>query len=139
MPTLTMCKGLPASGKTSWARYQVKVGMGKVKRVNKDDLRDMMDCSIWSKQNEWYVMKVRDFIIKLALEHGESVIVDDTNFAPIHENVLRNIAKTCGAIFVIENFTNVSPEICIQRDAEREAKVGEEVIMGMYNKYLKDK
>ena len=40
MPTLTITRGLPASGKTTWARkYAADTG---AVRVNRDDLRAMM-------------------------------------------------------------------------------------------------
>jgi predicted kinase len=47
-----LCVGIPASGKTTWAKEQVKNGGGKWKRVNKDDLRAMVDCGQFSKSNE---------------------------------------------------------------------------------------
>ena len=47
-----MTKGLPASGKSTWAKLEVARSKGKTKRINKDDLRDMIDAGTWSKENE---------------------------------------------------------------------------------------
>ncbi len=55
MPSLLMLKGLPASGKSTYARKLVADSQShkrKWKRANKDDLRAMIDDSNWSKTNE---------------------------------------------------------------------------------------
>jgi len=48
-------KGLPASGKSTYAKELV--AKGNWKRINKDDLRAMLDCSKWSKANEKFVLQ----------------------------------------------------------------------------------
>ena len=77
---LIMTRGLPASGKSTWAKEQVIASGGRTKRVNKDDLRAMIDNSVWSKQNEKNILAVRDFITKhyllLGTEPREAVIGD---------------------------------------------------------------
>ncbi|KKL23847.1 hypothetical protein LCGC14_2421320, partial [marine sediment metagenome] len=52
MKQVTILKGLPASGKTTWAIGQIIKNPGKCKRINKDDLREMFDCGQWSRDNE---------------------------------------------------------------------------------------
>lgn len=133
MATLTITKGLPASGKTTWAKQQ------NAKRVNKDDLRAMIDNSKWSKSNEAFILSVRDYIVRYALLGGHDCIVDDTNLAPKHESELRAIAEEAGAEFVIKDFTDVSLSTCLKRDSERANSVGEKVIKTMYNTFLKRK
>lgn len=132
MSKIIILKGLPASGKSTWAKAQKGF-----KRVNKDDLRAMLDNSVWSKGNEKFVLMVRDFIIDSALQLGKNVIVDDTNFDKRHEKRFCEIAKNHNAA-VEEKFFDTPLEECIVRDAKREKPVGEQVIRGMYNKYLKD-
>lgn len=131
MVKLIMTKGLPGSGKTTWARAQGK------KRVNKDDLRDMLDKGVHSSKNEKFILDIRDFIVTVALSEGHDIIVDDTNFAPKHEKRLRELAENNNAVFEVKDFTNVSLEECIKRDAKRDNKVGEKVIRHMYDMYLK--
>src|SRR5690348_7760173 len=94
---LIMTKGLPGSGKSTWAKQIVSENPGAVKRVNKDDLRSMVDGGKWSKANETFVLLVRDQIVDAALSSGKSVIVDDTNFAPRHETALREMVERHGA------------------------------------------
>lgn len=136
--TLYMTKGLPASGKTTWAKEKLKE-LGNCKRVNKDDLRAMLDNGKWSKDNEKFVLMVRDYMVEQALGMGYNVIVDDTNLAPQHEASLRQSSEQFGAEFKVEDFTNISLETCIERDRKRPNYVGEKVIRDMYNQYLKPK
>ena len=128
-----MCKGLPASGKTTWAKEQVR--KHGYKRVNKDDLRAMIDCSKWSKSNEDFIVSVRNFVIMEALGCKKDVIIDDTNFEPKHEAAIRKIAETYSSEFEVK-FFDTPVEECIKRDARRENPVGEEVIRDMYHNYL---
>lgn len=125
-----MTKGLPASGKTTWAKKQPAV------RVNKDDLRKMLHDGVWSKSNEKEVLMVRDAIINGLLLRGVDVVVDDTNLAPKHEKQLREIAINHEADFEVKDFTDVSPEECIKRDQKRVNYVGEKVIKDMYKKFV---
>ncbi len=140
MKTLYMTKGLPASGKTTWAKAKLKdIGYGNAKRVNKDLLRELLDDSQWSSKNEKFVLRVRDSVITMALQDGLHVIVDDTNLDPKHEPRLRELAERGGALFEIVDFTHVTPEVCIERDKKRQNYVGEAVIWDMYNRYLRPK
>jgi predicted kinase len=36
---------------------------------------------------------MRDWIVKTTIQNGMNIIVDDTNFAPKHEQRLRELAK----------------------------------------------
>ena len=136
MKKLIMLKGLPGSGKSTWAREQVRNSQGAIKRVNKDDLRAMLDDGIHSKGREQFILKIRDAIISSTLLAGHSVIVDDTNFAPKHEINLRNIATSLKVPFEVE-FFDTPIEECIKRDLARPVSVGEGVIREMHDRYLK--
>lgn len=127
-----MLRGLPASGKTTWALQYIKDNPG-TKRVNKDDLRAMLDGGIWSPDNEDFVIMVRDAIVRLALSHGHDIIVDDTNLHSKHKNRLWRLASLENAIVETKSFMDVEPITCIERDMEREHPVGEEVIWKMFD------
>lgn len=133
-----MTKGLPASGKSTWCKEWMAKG-GNWKRINKDLLREMLDCGKWSGPNEKFIVKVRDELIIKAMEAGYNVMVDDTNLSDKHEARLRELAKSFQAEFEIKDFTYVTPEECIARDLKRPNSVGEKVIMQMYNQFLKPK
>ena len=138
MKEVILTKGLPGSGKSTWACEQLKKFPGKYKRINKDSLRKMLDDSKFSRSNEKFVLELRDSLILQALDSGYHVIVDDTNFHPDHEERIKKLVKGKAKVR-IEDFTNVSLNVCLERDAKREDSVGRKVIMRMYEKYLKPK
>ena len=136
MKTLYMTIGLPASGKTTWAKQKMAEHPGSCKRVNKDDLRAMIDDGKWSRDNEKFILSVRDMLVVEALKAGRHVIVDDTNLAPKHQERLRQLARENGAAFETQDFTAISVDDCIARDRKRAAYVGEKVIRDMYAQFL---
>lgn len=135
---LIMLRGLPASGKSTWAKDQVKRSKGKIKRVNKDELREMLDVGEWSRENEKFILTIRDDVIINALTKGYSVLVDDTNFSPTHEEKLKEIASQLLVEFETnDSFLDTPLSVCIERDSKREKPVGNKVIIEMYNQYIK--
>lgn len=136
---IILLKGLPGSGKSTWAREQVAKSNGRIKRVNKDDLRAMLDGGQWSRENEVHVCAARDALIHQFLKEGKDVIVDDTNFSPVHEARMKEIASAVGVrtpITVEVKLFDVPLDECIARDAKREKPVGERVIREMHEKYF---
>lgn len=136
---LIMTKGLPASGKTTWAKEEVLKSKGKTKRINKDDLRAMLDAGEWSDKNEAHILKVRDKLIIHYMSNGYNVIVDDTNLAEKHEKTLQELAQGFQAMFEVKDFTEVPLQTCLDRDSARPNSVGAKVIKGMHRQFLKGK
>lgn len=130
-----ICKGLPAAGKSTWAREFVRQHTGQWKRINKDDLRAMLDDGHWSKANEKFVLRARDLLLVAALEAGKNVIIDDTNFEPAHERRIRELAH--GRAEVEVRTFEVPLDEAIRRDRERPKPVGERVIREMHERWLK--
>jgi predicted kinase len=130
-----LTKGLPASGKSTWAKQMLAENPNSYKRINKDDLRSMLDDSKHSNDSEKFILQVRDALILMALEAGKHIIVDDTNLASKHEARIRQLIRG-KAELIIQDFTDVPLETCIQRDLKRPASVGEKVIRGMYKQFL---
>lgn len=135
MRKLILLRGLPASGKSTYAKKLVADHPGKYKRISKDDLRAMLDVNKWSKGNEKFILKVRDSLILLALQEGYNPIIDDTNLHPKHETAIRELVKG-QAIVEVKDFTDVPLETCIERDRQRPNYVGEQVIRKMYRDFL---
>lgn len=132
--------GLPSSGKSTFARkMQDEMGSDKLKLVDKDSIREMLDQSVWSKNNEKMVLRVRDFIIEDALSNMVSVFVHDTNFGKQHKQRFIELASKYGAELECCDFTHVDLETCIQRDLNRAKSVGERVIRDMWRKNLAPK
>lgn len=127
-----MLKGLPASGKSTYARELTKEGWV---RANKDEIRSMLHDGKWSGNNEKQVLAIRDAIVTDALTRTRHVVVDDTNYHPKHEERLKAIAKEFKAEFEVKEF-DTDVETCITRDLKRENSVGEGVIRKMWREYL---
>lgn len=143
MKKIILLKGLPGSGKSTFAKELLKKYPGQYKRVNKDDLRAMLDDGKWSKTNEKFVLALRDHIILQALNDGLNVIVDDTNLHPKHALKMKDIVEAYHEVtgkkaeVEIKNFTDVPLKDCIANDLKRANSVGKDVIMQMHNQFLK--
>lgn len=136
-PRLIMTKGLPGSGKSTWAREQVRAGRrGGILRVNKDDLRAMLHDDRFGGPTEKRTLDARDALVSTFLAQGKAVIVDDTNLNPIHEERLRELAKEFRATFEIKDFCDVPIEVCIKQDLQRAKSVGEQVIRREHAKWF---
>jgi predicted kinase len=135
MQQLIITVGLPASGKSTFAKAWVLEDPTKRIRVNRDDIRRMLG-PYWVPSREDLVTAIEVQCIIKAIHNKFSVIVDATNFK---DYKIKNLSLTLGIDPEIKDFTNISLEECIARDAfrDKEEQVGEEVIRNMYNKYLK--
>jgi predicted kinase len=130
MLKVTICKGLPASGKSTWAKEQVAKSGGKLKRINKDDLRAMVDPN-WTTNKEKFIVQIRDAFIKEALLEGFNVIVDDTNLAGTHIEDITQLAQLMESqiddkieVIINDSFLQVPIPECIERDRKRGSKGG---------------
>lgn len=132
-----MLKGLPASGKSTYAKELVTKDHNWV-RVNKDNLRAMMNNGEFSRKLEEQIVITERELAENALKLGKNVVIDDTNFNLTHERYFMQLAKYYKAEFEIK-FFDTPLEECIKRDNKRPNGVGETVIRRMYNQYLKSK
>lgn len=140
---IILTRGLPASGKSTWAKEFVKNSNGKAKRVNKDDLREMIDAGVYSKTNEQMILNARDNLICNFIEGGaETIIVDDTNFEEKHFDNIKGLTDAFNNLgrhnITVEykDFLDVSLDECLHRDSLRPKPVGEKVIKGMHQRYI---
>ncbi len=83
--------GLPASGKSSFAKELINKNPEQYKRVNKDDLRNMIDNGKWTTKNEKIISKIQEMMILEFMQGGYNIIVDNTNLHPKHEKRMREI------------------------------------------------
>lgn len=131
MRTVIVTQGLPASGKSTWAKQLQAREPGRWKRINRDDLREMLDDSAYSKSNETFVKETMFDMLRSALKSGYDVILDNTQ---LHRQVLKRINVVCesvGDVKVIVKAFNVPVEECIRRNEARGGKVPNEAIYRM--------
>lgn len=141
--TLTITRGLPGCGKTTFATQMVDESENTW-RVNMDTLREMLwpgshenFTSSRSFQRDRIVAMMRDTLILELLEQGYSVVCDDTNLSDFTVNQLSNLAASAGVDFVVHDMRDIDAFTCIARDRVRGAtrlrgrRVGVDVIMDM--------
>ena len=130
-----MLKGLPASGKTTWAKEKINENSNYI-RINKDDIRESITGK-WTSKKEKIVISIRNSLIKTGISLGKNVIIDDTNLNPKHEQSLKTLAQELGVEFEVnDSFLKVPVEECVERDIKRDKSVGYKVIYKMYYDYL---
>lgn len=134
-------KGLPASGKSSWADAFIVDNPNFVK-IEKDEIRKdtrlFKDGKYVHKRgDESIVIKERDRLIRRALQSGKSVISSDTNLVQKHVTQISAIARQNKATVEIKSFLDVPIKELIERDAKREDSVGEQVIRRMFHEQVK--
>lgn len=135
-PKLLVLKGLPASGKSTFAKKLLE--FDNWTRTNKDTIREDLFHGAYKRKDEKKVVKERNRLITEALEKGINVVVDDTNLNPVHIKELASIARQYSAIFEVDDgFLGVPLQVCIDRDKDRDKSVGETVIREMFHKYIK--
>lgn len=129
-------RGLIASGKTTWAKAWVAEDRNNRYRANKDDLR-----KDYPESKEKEIVQEETARVKMALLNGKDVVIDDTNFNPIHEERFRTLANHVALIngntieFEIKEF-DIDPITAIERDSKRESPIGKKAIIDMYKKYI---
>ena len=136
MKKIVILRGLPSSGKTTWAKQQITKNPNFA-RVSRDDIRkDFLGG--WSQKKEKIARQVRDILVRSFIAQGKSVIIDDTNLAPSTLRQVTHLGEELGAKVVInDSFLKIPPETCIDRDLKRGDKaVGAKVIWNMYEKYI---
>ncbi|MGW0030420.1 phosphatase domain-containing protein [Streptomyces sp. NPDC003314] len=141
MPVIHVMTGLPASGKTTAARALQADAEGRVRRVNLDDLRTMLDLPDpergRSHTREQTVLAVQDAAVRAAVDGGFDVVVDNTHLTPHIPKRLKAAVAGLDVTFAVHDFTGVPVEECVRRDAARERPVGEEIIRILADKHAK--
>jgi len=128
-------RGIPASGKSTWAKEMVRKGKGKVKRVNRDDLRSMIDDSVFSRKSESHINALRNIVISYYIEAGCDVIVDDTNVKTSYvKDLVEYVERLRPNANVVVKLFNTPLDVCLERNAKRtgRAKVPEDIVRKFY-------
>jgi predicted kinase len=138
MSTLYITRGLPASGKTSWAKEWVALKPAERARINRDDLRAMIygEATDYSWPQESAVTEASREMVRALLKAGRDVVADDMNLRPKYVREWLRFAEANGAGCEIVEFP-CSPEESVERDALRARPVGADVIGRMVGKFTR--
>ena len=127
--------GIPASGKSTWAKDFARRNPDWA-RVNRDDFRLMLkNAQVCDPKIEDMITDLTKETIRKCLMRKLNVIVDNTNLKLKYINEIVEEFKYSANI----NFRvfDISLDKAIERDEQRESKVGTGVITKMFNDYKK--
>lgn len=144
MKRIILTRGIPASGKSTWAKQEVLKDPEHSIRINRDDLRNM--CSkYWVPTREYYIEACKGFILISAMNFQfDTIIIDEMNLNPKESRNLKGEIAMINDTFKggkdkyvveIKDFTNVPLDVCLERDSKRENPIGEDIIKSIFNKY----
>lgn len=133
---LIATKGLPGSGKSTWAKeYQAQYPIGTVAIVNNDSIQEMMfGQSYVDAPNIPMMLAVSRFALVESLSRFvDVIIIDNTNLSRSAVRQLNNIADQFAEDHRIEwkDFTDVPIKVCLERNRLRDNPVPEDVIYSM--------
>lgn len=131
---MVILSGLPASGKSTYARQLMASEPGKWFRVNWDDIRQELfpDGYKFSKANEALVRHHSVLMARLAADKGLNLIIDNTNLNPKSVKAWEDMAHQLG-LLIDHHWFLESVKECVRRDSLRTGtdQVGRVVIERM--------
>lgn len=147
--TVLILRGLQGSGKSTFAKQWVNEDPEHRVRFNRDDIRNMLG-KYWVPSRESLINDIfKKFLEGAIFYRCYDVVIDNMN---LDEKYIEEIKETvrqrnemyddCEDIphynVEVKDFFHIPLQTCIDRDAQRENPIGEQVIRNTYNKY-KDK
>ena len=136
---LTILRGLPGSGKSTHARAMERA-LGAVV-LSRDSMRDMLHPSghegvLTSVEENIISDTLRAIAVRL-LGEGREVVIDATNLRDKYVREWARVAHGRGHRFDIGDFRGTALQVCLERNAQRERPVPEEVIRDMHQRFVK--
>ena len=135
MNKLIICRGIPASGKTFWAKQWVLEDPEHRVRINQDDIRLMLG-KYWVPNRESLVQHIQKEALVEALTRGYDIVIDNTN---LNKKVLDNyntlVIDHGNHAIEYKDFFDTPLSVCIERDKNRDIQVSEKIIRNFYNNY----
>lgn len=118
-PELIVMVGVSASGKSTLAKEWARKSGGRMVRYNRDNFREMMYPGVpWNGNLENLVRNLEREAVRMALQTGRDVVVDDTNCVRQTRQKWEELAVDAKAKLRIVTMTTDIKE-CIARDKAR--------------------
>ena len=134
MSKLIICRGIPASGKTFWAKQWVLEDPEHRVRFNNDDIRNMLG-KYWVPSREPMVAAMKDSFVEEAILLRLDMVVDNMNLNNKEIEYWKNWANLHNYDLEYKDFFDTPLSVCIERDKTRDPQVSEKIIRNFYNNY----
>lgn len=132
---LLFLRGIPASGKTTFALQWLAEAPERRVRINRDDIRYGLFGKYWDV-DEGAVSIVEAQTLRDMLARGKDVVVDATNLIAARVTPLMEIGARYGASITFKDFV-IDRDTAIIRDAKRDRVVGAAVIEDLAGRYTR--
>ena len=140
MSKIIVLQGVPASGKSTWAKKYVKEHPDTV-IVCRDSIREGTG-TYWNPDHEDYISTIEELSIRTAITAGLDVIIDSTTRNPKTIEKWNGIAKSTDSEIEFKLF-EISYEEALARDERRKKEggraVGKDVIRRFFKNYFPEK
>jgi predicted kinase len=152
--TLYFTRGLPGSGKTTFAVDKVDKSNGKIVRIERDLLRDQLYNSrmhvanegateeekeavkAYVSEREQTITTVQFAMAEGAVRAGKDIIISDTNLRAKYVKDWMAFAHKWDLEFEVIKFDDVTVDECVRRDKVRKNSIGEKIIRDMAKRFL---
>lgn len=137
---LWILRGLPASGKSTFAKDVVRLNPNWV-RLERDLIRDQLfNSRELIPAREEVVTQVQFSMGEAAVKAGQNIIVSDMNLRAQYVRKWAAFAAKHGMAWDVSKFDSISVDECVWRDSKRSGAehLGEEVIRGIAKRFLKN-
>jgi predicted kinase len=137
---MILTRGIPASGKSTWAKQWVAEDPEGRFRTNRDNMRWLLgiksDRGTWAQEEQVTYWQQR--MVEYAIQSGQDVVVDDTNLRAKFVKEWLRLAAAFGVEVLFKDFP-IMLEVAVERDLLRREVgsryVGREVIKDFYDRY----
>lgn len=131
MSKIILTRGLPASGKSTWAKEFVRFNPNTV-RVSRDDLRSQMyPESDYRDIDEDLITEAETALVRAALRQGKTVVVDAMH---LQQRYINRWQKLGYPVQIVEFHTDEAT--LLVRNINRDNRVPNHVIVDNYKKFV---
>jgi len=132
---LIICRGIPASGKTTWAVEWLSQDPLYRARVNRDDIRWMVfNSGHGDNVDESIVTRIHNAALQQLMHEGRDIVVDNTNLYKSNVSYLKKVARENGYVVEFRDFI-VTYEEALKRDRARPRPVGDDIVYSFFQRY----
>lgn len=135
MNQIIITRGIPASGKSTWARQWVSEKPDTRVEINMDNIRNVFG---FGYDNDDYqnsvVRKMHREMINAAITSRKDIVVSDHNMRPKNFRDIIEKGITSGYDVTIKDF-HINFDEAVKRDKKRENPVGEPVIRDFHKRF----